>query len=121
MLVFVLLFFIMVISVGLSAYIYLSESKWRWVLVLLFTAMLLSLFIYVRLNPVPDGLGIVEQKYRFFFRESLGAMTYWCAVVLLLVSVFSIPKSSLKDLKYNALGYIYSVGTVVALLKLWSL
>lgn len=121
MLAFVLLFFIMVITVGMCAYLYSSENTVKWIITFSFSFLLLILFYYVRTLEIKDGLSLAEQNYMRFFKESLGTMSYWCTVVLLFMSLISFPKVSFESIKKNIFAIIYYVFCSISLIKLWSL
>lgn len=120
MLAFLGLFFIVIATVGIVAYIYLSEEYRKWVISFFFCLFLISVFVYVRSIDIVDyALATdTELKLIYFKKEALSVASFWCTAIIIAMTLVSLPKK-LEKLKNNKLPIFSIVLFTGLLLFVW--
>lgn len=122
MLTFLLLFIIIFASVGIVAYLYLSESYTKWIVSMVFCFALIAVFVYSRQIVIGNYTELKDSgsKLTYFRKESLSVVSYWCTAIITGMTLISLPKT-ISKLKENKLPVFSIVLFLTILVMVWNL
>lgn len=122
MFAFLLLFFIILSSVGVVAYMYCSEEYNRWIASFILSLLFVGIFIYVRRIDVLKYANLTsdELKVIHFAKESLSVASFWCTAIITAMTIVSLPKN-FEKLKVNKFPLFSIIFFSITLLMVWNI